>query len=486
LIGWEREPFELINEGLFRVTNPGPLRSPIHSFSIRRNEKLHLILETCSPPDAKSTAKELPSGTLRFNTEIVELTNIAGCKAVLGGVQTYTVKTSQADDTKQEFLKEEARVHRIDVLINADEKPAYIIDWLDNVPSLFVWPDTIKTSQSTVKTRNIAFDAGGITLTSSETREGFGKHAVKFTVGGVDTILCQLDRQEASDRLKPGCIIYRGMPDEEFRKRVRNALSFALGAFLVDLGSVVYTDSWKSQSFHLKSAYSIGRRVFDLPVLHPAPLHLTWQHGIERPRFHRIVNSIVEKYDELDFGNLAWAYWHAMCATPHIAGVHFGALIEALQRCYVDANPKKIQTAVIPDGTIWAQFKAEIERVIAELKISEEGKSALRQNIGSLNNVSQRTKMESVLRAIDIALGPDEALAWKRRNDAAHGNELEPGGELSLIQDNNLLKVAFHRMFLRITNASDLYFDYVTPGFPMRRLNEPPSPPAQDRQKPKT
>jgi hypothetical protein len=81
--------------------------------------------------------------------------------------------------------------------------------------------------------------------------------------------------------------------------------------------------------------------------------------------------------------------------------------------------------------------------------------------------------MEAILRDINIALGPDELLAWRRRNDAAHGNALEPGGELLLIKDNNLLRIVFHRMLLRITSAGDSYFDYATPGFPIRRLTEP-------------
>ena len=66
-------------------------------------------------------------------------------------------------------------------------------------------------------------------------------------------------------------------------------------------------------------------------------------------------------------------------------------------------------------------------------------------------------------------------MAWKRRNDAAHGNALETGSELSLIQDNNLLRMVFHRMLLRITNASSSYFDYATPGFPIKPLTEPSS-----------
>jgi hypothetical protein len=139
-----------------------------------------------------------------------------------------------------------------------------------------------------------------------------------------------------------------------------------------------------------------------------------------------MVNSIIEKYDELDFGNLAWAYWHALCATPHIAGVHFGAAIEALQRRYITANPAKIQTKIIADRAIWTKFSDEVERAIGDTRLSEDSKAALRQNIGSLNNVHQRGKMDALLREIKIALGPDEALAWKRRNDAAHGNEMEP------------------------------------------------------------
>ncbi|TYL89970.1 hypothetical protein FXB40_34135 [Bradyrhizobium rifense] len=474
MIGWEREPFELINEGLFRVTSPGPLHAPIDSFSIRRNEKLDLILETRAPADAQSSAPEIPSGTVRLNTDAVELTNIAGIRAVLSGIQPYSVNKSHHYEKNQHVLTEESRVHRIDAVIDGGKTPAYTIDWLDNVPH-FHWPDTIRTDVSTITTRRIAENNDGITLTSSEGREGFGRHAAKLAVAGTNAFLCALDREEAAGRLRPGCIIYLGSPDDEFRKRVRNALSFALGAFLVDLGSVAYTDEWEVQSFRLNSAYSIGRRVFDLPVLHPAPLHMNWQHGIDRLFLNRIVNSIIGKYDELDFGNLAWAYWHALCATPHIAGVHFGAAIEALQRRYITANPTKVQTKIIADRAIWTKFNDEIDGVIAQSKLPEESKSALRQNVGSLNKVHQKAKMDALLRDIGIVLGPEEALAWKRRNDAAHGNEMEAGGELSLIQDNRLLKVVFHRMLLRITNASDLYFDYATPGFPMRRLADPAS-----------
>jgi hypothetical protein len=475
VIDWERESFDLINDGHFSITKPGPLHAPVHSFSVQRDEKLRLILKTVAPANARSSEVTRSSGTVRLATDSVELTNVAGVKAVLRGVTCYSVNIANQLEANKHFLTEEATVHRIDIETDNERSPCYTIDWIDNVPAIFHWPDTIRTSQSTSTTRNIAIDDDGISLTTSATHESFSRHAVKLTVAGVDVFFCTHGRDSTIGRVRPGCIIYSGTPDGEFRKRLRNALSFSLGAYLVYLGHTTYSDDWRIRSVLLTSAYSIGKAVFDLPVLHPAPLHQSWQHGVERNRLHRMVHSILEKYDEIDFGSLAWAYWHALCATPHIAGVHFGAAIEALQRRYIEANATKVPTKIIADRPTWKKLNTSIEGLIADLNLPEELKTALRQNVGALNRVPQRTKMEALLKAIKIVLGPDEALAWKRRDDAAHGNEMVPGGELPLIQDNKLLKVVLHRILLSVTNASDAYFDYATPGFPVRKLSDPPS-----------
>lgn len=477
MIDGERKALELLREGHFQVTEPGPLHAPILSFSIYRNEKLGLILETRTPTHARSNASNYPSGTVRLNTDTVELKNIGGIKATLIGIQPYRYETSNHHTEQRHELREHAAVHRIHVTIRDDVEPAYIVNWVDNLPSRpFSWPDTVKTATSTSETMSIALDDNGITFSHGEGRDGFSQCACKLTIGGVDVYVCASNGEEMEEGPKLGCIIYVGASDEEFRKKVRNALSFSLGVYLVDLGSTAYNSSWETLSFELKSGYSIDRKVFNLPVLNPAPLHPNWQHGIERIRLNRAVNAIFSKYDELDFANLAWAYWHAVCATPHIAGVHFGAAIEALQRQYIEANPTKIQTKIISDRAIWKKFADDVEQLIAALNLPDESKNTLRENIGSLNRVHQRAKIKTVLQEINITLGAAEELAWKRRDDAAHGNAMEPGEELVLIQDNKLLKVIFHRMLLRTVNASDSYFDYATPDFPIRNLSDPASP----------
>ena len=76
---WDSESFDaIINHGHFSIRQPGPLHIPIQSFVIRRNEKLELVLETHCPENAKSNAIEHPSGTVRINTDAIELTNIGG------------------------------------------------------------------------------------------------------------------------------------------------------------------------------------------------------------------------------------------------------------------------------------------------------------------------------------------------------------------------------------------------------------------------
>jgi len=90
--GWDHEfAVSFINDGHFHVAEPGPLHSPILDFSIRRNEELDLILETKAPLEAKSTAPEHPSGTVRINTDCAGLENIGGVKVKLTGVLPYRV-----------------------------------------------------------------------------------------------------------------------------------------------------------------------------------------------------------------------------------------------------------------------------------------------------------------------------------------------------------------------------------------------------------
>jgi hypothetical protein len=475
---WDWESFdEIINHGLFKVTQPGPLRAPIKSFSVHRNERLELILETETAEGAMSTTKPVPSGTVRINTEKVEFKNISGITASAGGVAPFAYATSANVERGTQTVKETAQVSYVEGRLQDADRAKYTIDWLENVSSKpFVWPHSINAKNTTVETRTLTSTNDGITLSGTSGHFGGRRTCVRFAVAGMQVYLCA-SWQEASDgRVKPGCLVYLGTPDENVRSRIRNALSFSLGMYLVHLGSTLFAEDWEIVSFKSVAAYSIDRRVFDLVVLPPATFGGRFQHEIVPAALSRMVNSIYSAYDDLKFRSLSWAYWHALCATVHIAPVHFGAAIEALQRRYIAAHPVQFRTKLVADKRAWSGFAKEIGDAISRLQIPESDKRILLENVGGLNRVSHRLIAEQVLKSIGIELGPDESSAWRRRDDAAHGNEIEDGTELEAIRDMKLLNVLFHRMLLKITDAADSYFDYCTPGFPIRNLREPVPP----------
>jgi hypothetical protein len=478
---WDHDfALRLINEGHFELTDPGPLRAPIIDFSLCRDAALDLLLESRTAPDAKSTARESPDGTVRINTESASLENLGGVKVRLKGVIPYQFRTSINRQTGKDERIERAKIHALEGLVRTDVEARYTIDWLENVPiSPFVWPDHIKTKTETAASRTVGLGDDGVSLLSKDFGESLSRTAAKVVLAGTVVYLCALDRKPEGDLfVKPGCIIYDGNPDAEFRKKVRYSIGFALGIYLVDLGSTVYSDDWEIISFTLRSAYSIDRKVLDLVVMPPSPLGARWQYEIGHAPFARLVNAIFHKYEALDFGNLSWAYWHALCATPHIASVHFGAAIELLLRQYAATKPGQFPQGIIVDRSLWKQFSGDVDDAISRSKIPEEQKSALRENIGGLNRVHQRDTMAAIMKDIGIDLGSDEMQAWKRRNDAAHGVAMESGEELEVIRDIKLLKVMFHRTLLRVVDGADSYHDYATPGFPIRKLADP-VPPAE-------
>jgi hypothetical protein len=471
---WDWEPFDdIFNHGLFKITKPGPLRAPITNFTLRRDEQLELILQTETARSATSTAVDYPSGTVRINVDTIEFENIAGLTGRAGGVVPYRYVDSSDYTTGTDTRTETTRVSFVEAKLQ-DAEAKYTIDWLENVSSSpFVWPHSIKTNTTTDETRTLAANDSGLTLSGRDESIGLSNSCVRFHVAGMQVYLCAKWQEKTEGRVKPGCLIYLGTPDEETRERIRNALSFSLGMYLVYLGSATFSANWEIVAFKSISAYSIDRRVFELVVLPPAHFGSRFQHEIVPTALTRMVGSIYSTYDVLKFRSLSWAYWHARCATVHIAPVHFGAAIEALQRRYMEAHADSFRTKIIADRDVWGQLSQVIRDSIDRLQIAEADRKLLLDALGGLNRLPQKQLIEQIVSSIGIQLGTDEWEAWKRRNDAAHGNEIDDGAVLDAVRDMKLLNVLFHRLLLRITNASDNYFDYVTPGFPIRNLKEP-------------
>ena len=168
-----------------------------------------------------------------------------------------------------------------------------------------------------------------------------------------------------------------------------------------------------------------------------------------------------------------------MYAPVHMAAGHFGAAIEALQKAYLDNQSGKIKRNLVSDKEKWNALIEPFLKAIAEAGLDPSVTDILSRRIKSNMNQKPADKVfEAFLATIGITLSPVESAAWKRRNQAAHGAEIDLDSVIPTIMETKLLKIILHRIVLKITGASDRYYDDYTIGHAIRNVTDPvPSPP---------
>jgi hypothetical protein len=127
----------------------------------------------------------------------------------------------------------------------------------------------------------------------------------------------------------------------------------------------------------------------------------------------------------------------------------------------------------------WNELKQKInDAVIAIIATSDDKdiKEILINKIGDFNKPPHSIIADRLFDFLTLKLGKAEKRAWRQRNDGAHGKEIRNGDFVQLIRDNKLLTIRFHKMLLRMTGASDNYYDYYTPNtqwYLKRNLQDP-------------
>jgi hypothetical protein len=344
---------------------------------------------------------------------------------------------------------------------------------LENVSTSFLWPDNIERKGS----NTISVTLGGVpsarpklVMSGTSSPSGSAWAAAHLEVDGIHLWLCQAQGIGATDAKKPGFIVYDGVPTDEFRDRIRRCISFSLGIYLVYLGVSRFEEEWQLANFEVISPYSMFGRALALPPLPPSPLGPRHHLDIDSVRFSRMVNAIYAKYDDLNFGVVSWAYWHAVTAAPHIAAVHFGAALESLQRAYLSSTAIPEFSGIVDDQT-WEKIRTSLETSLENLGLPSETRERFKNKIRNLNIRSQHSTSKDLVDELGLVLSQREKRAHDARHVSAHGKDDEV--DVGWILELKLLRLRFHRIFLAMTNANDEYYDYFTLEAPIRRVKEP-------------
>jgi hypothetical protein len=469
---WTWEVFEdAINSAPCSVTNPGPLRAPIKKLSVRRNEERELILETTGPGETQTSWKSFPAGTVRRSDDVMEF-ETPGFTVVARGVTPRNWRRTHDMRAETDVTTEEASLYSLLLASKSAADPLYTIDWIQNFDAQeFLWLGNIVDKSEHIKTRTLGRGPKTITLKSTSTGQSGGNQSVYLVVGGKELFLGAARDDLPKTIVKPGFIIYKGKPDEHAREKIRNCISFALGSRFLYLGCTVVDADSNPISMTAVSADTFNDRIFKVATQPPAPLEKRYQREADPAALGRLVNALHSKYDELQFGELSWIYWHAVCAPTHMAAAHFGAAIEALQDGYLKSHPTAFQTTLVSKRD-WKRVHGKLVAVVKATGLPTEIQTILLNKIGGLNTVPASKLSGQVFAHLGIRLGELENKAWRQRNIAAHG-VFSDDDPIATIKETKLLKIIFHRLLLRMTGGSDLYRDYYTLNFPNRKLEEP-------------
>ena len=447
----ESEIIELFNnQRNMDVINVDVLYNPIESINIKRDSELKIILETVSHFNATTQADTIPMGMVYINRSEVKLKDkFSNSSFVLAGVTPYSSNISLNDNVRTEWSSLDSLKATFESL--TEEK--YLIEFVSNMDmNNFILPDNISIKKSIIET----IDIDKINFSDTSTNRTGSLGCIGLKINDFSLYICSYKHNNQNYQY----ILYDKIVPEEERRKIRDSISFIIGKPIIYLGYSTYTDTEESKivSFELKSAYDY-KGAFTLEEWPPTILSSNMSNIIDSTVFNSLLISLYENYEKYHFQHLFWMYWHASTSHFYSASVQFGGCIESLQNSYLEENSN---SKIIESKKIWKDFRHDTKKLIDGLKIENNEKELLKNKMNNLNFLPQQKQLEKLFDLLNIELTNLESNTWKQRNIPAHGKEIK--NDIDYIRGVKILRTLLNRLVLKISNASEYYFDYYSFG----------------------
>lgn len=449
-----------------RFCTYGPLHHPIKNHKIRFDPKGQIELTTVSDGISITNAVEHPPGTVRVNDDFAVLESYSGVKLELKGVQPFNSTRNTNYVIGIDEYVETSTVHEISGNLREQCVDDFQIEYVSNIEDNYLFPDSFDKKVVENTTINIKSDKHEFKIEDINKHNAFSRSALALQIGDIELYLVVTKDSGINDAV----IIYKRVQSEEVRAKIRDCISFCLGKHLHTHGYLILDSKYRNVAFAYKSNYQKIRKD-SYPALMPAPLGRA-QMGLGSFETNRLVNAIYESYEKYNLRHVFWGYWHALDAPIHIAGVHFGACIEAFQSAYISHHSEDFSQKLVQEKSMWKAFREAAIKTTELLNIPGKELFILINKINNLNQTPQSVLTERFLTQLGIKLSELELSAWKERNNAAHGKSVNDGSFNLQIRNIKILKCLLHRMLLIATDGSDYYFDYYSYDFPVRLLTD--------------
>lgn len=450
----------------------GPGAAIVHSngtaeagltISARRDEEFNIVIEVIRQGE-RPPPKALPAGTVGLADTTMIVRQYPGSEATLRGV-IWRGRSTTLTQSRTAEAKDSYSVSGLEWMVRDDTAAAYVVEWLLNMPNGYIWPEPADAEAEIRFEHRLGTSDAGLVMRHTG-RKIQGHRALHVQVGGVDAYLYD-SLNDKKDGQRRGRLVYCGVPDQAQRDKIRNCLSFLLGQPLIYLGDTTYDAEWKTLAMRSVSAFTARGILFRLPTQAPYPVSTQSRNLIDGGKFAYAMNALYSAYDELEFGKLSWAYWHALCAPFQWAAVNFGGIIEQLLRT---ARAEADGPVTLIDPSVWAKAQATFEDWMEKTPIDQEARRILMGKITNANNAPPNVAMTRLLARLGLEIDTPERNAWRDRNRAAHGGRA--GDAVATILGNKLLHILIHRLVAALSGAADQYVDFYSLEHPHRPLTQ--------------
>ncbi|MCX4240152.1 hypothetical protein [Paraliomyxa miuraensis] len=370
----------------------------------------------------------------------------------------------------------QADLHSVVIGNDTGEQPAYITEWIENLPSRG-WPAQTKTKQTitTVRTR----DGKTTEKSSTSNRGGFNHVTVEIGHPTLQSIVLGTAGTQDGAYSRRGFLEFHagaeGLPAASQRRIVRRSIEFALGTSIAAVGWTEYDRENESLRSSMSHSYLPSRSHHDMP---PALFHPRYQDYIDEGIFGAYVRSFLEKNSDYELDRVVWLYFHAQSAPLDMAAVYVGAAYEVLRRAHYKRPENEPRSRLLPKDQWRSLSRAMRDAAMSSPDYDESHRGeggalgALLSKIGILNEVSGIKLNLLMLDDLGLGHGEIEKSALAARNDAAHANPIAPGEEHDVLKRYRALHTLVARVLFSILGMTVNYRDYSSAGFPFRRLAE--------------
>lgn len=473
---WDYDPLiDFVNKNHVALGDSNDTPTTINHLQFSRNERFGILMTISSDANDIPKYKKMPTNQLHTppNIDILNTGTYLGESHITGrliGVKLQSVNINASPRNKDTATTSIYSISRIE-WTRSPNRTYFSIDRIANLPPDYVWPHYYEEQE--IGRYKRTFSGNPIITVDAHYPEDtlVSMSCARLTIGEYTVIIGTMRSKDIPTSKKPGYIYYSGCPDRWTREAIRDRLSFAFGIPLIYLGTCSYSDGSHYENFEAETPSTMSNRAWELTPQPFAPITKDGTNELDIDKLQQLAQSFFNNYQHHHLRTFLYRFWHAEISPFHMKPAYYGSMIENIQKREMQSSDSQPCRRIIPKAN-YKIIKSILTRLLSKQEIDANSKKLLLHKIDSGNIAPQAVIASRFYKTLDLNLGIIESKAWGKRNDAAHGNDIIPGGEHEHFRQTIALRIILVRIVLKLINGSDQYIDYYSDETPNRLLDQ--------------